>query len=1051
MTRLITLAHLTTQQSNLPLATLPGGKYCGGNTAERDAMAKIIIDLDLAGSGQRVPKHSSTAVESIIRRDALSQVLGKLTFLLKEDEAERDDPRSRRPLALNVMAHRRHEAILVSARRGDGKTTFLTDILRLIEGGRSKYLPYMMKETKESEVATLYSLGIIDPTLIESKQNIVVIVIEKLKAAVDRGYRLNESEKQGKYEDFKRALHELATGLTLLDGIGDSVLYGKDWADADYVLERGLDKARSAAAFERAFHRYVEEASKFLQMDAFVLAIDDVDTSFDRGWPVLEALRKYFATPRLRVLMAGDLRLYTLLVRQQQWKQIGKKFFDIEQNVGNISSYSDQLVTMVDLLQDQYLVKIVRPENRIELPPLLHLAGGEGIAFRAPWSGSLSEIDEEVVTNNFTRHLLITEAFEDRALIRATLLRLPLRSGLQIIAGAWDLVNSNAQPLDQDRERAIGVLGQVASASLMGLDLNEYELDDPRSGRVLAALVQWLTRKNLWLSMSRFHPGGMDETKDLVSVRLAARLVELFRREPRAMIDFWLRLCVIREKLDRSEISSIREGSAGGRSKDADTADLRDLILHLKADRTEYTTQFVSRLAAWEAEQGRQLGRRIRLSGASVPSVRLREADAASFELYGIRGKEFKRDVFRKVVQSKNQDLKKVLLDALPTPLREYHKKLMDASWSYLSRRGTEAGFIATFANTLSSLRDGLDGQASSVAMLPAFGITSGQASVNGGYSVLRLIATIADVLNVENATREEGGIQRFENLIQTLAQFRSYPAPSLFGVDDQSEDLDEAEEEGHNSNSDAEEDAGKASQLSSMLSAWSRSPNLAGQSIAVAPVTLARIWTRFSYAFDDIVAGLRHTKTRYLGVLMHRSITAFLHAVGVEALRAAGRTPSKKAIGNPITSSFAFFELLTALDAFKDVQNDPNLNFFRTIFSCPIWGFFLARFGSDISDQSDPRNATNEVFKRYIDAVYNVAGQKPDYSVEFRRGETTAHFDGLYFLLNSVQLQGFSQPGQKTTANGGVLLDKVLASLEKSLQQSPSKPRPSPTSISDN
>ena len=115
--------------------------------------------------------------------------------------------------------------------------------------------------------------------------------------------------------------------------------------------------------------------------------------------------------------MAGDLRLYTLLVRQQQWKQIGKEFFDVEQNIGATSSYSDQLVTMVDLLQDQYMVKIVRPENRVELPPLLHLAGGEGIAFRAPRSNSLSEMDEEVVTNNFARHLLVTEAFEDRALI----------------------------------------------------------------------------------------------------------------------------------------------------------------------------------------------------------------------------------------------------------------------------------------------------------------------------------------------------------------------------------------------------------------------------------------------------------------------------------------------------------------------------------------------------------------------------------------------------------------------------------------------------------
>ena len=371
------------------------------------------------------------------------------------------------------------------------------------------------------------------------------------------------------------------------------------------------------------------------------------------------------------------------------------------------------------------------------------------------------------------------------------------------------------------------------------------------------------------------------------------------------MIDFWLRLCVIREKLDRSEIVPVQEGTALEQPKDTDKADLRGLMLHLKADRTEYTTQFVSRLAAWEAEQGRQLGRRIRLSGASVPSARLREADAASFELYGIRGRDFKRDVFRNVVESRNKNLKNQLLGALPMPLRGYHEKLMDADWSYLSRRGTEAGFIATFANTLSSLRDGLDEQASSVAMLPAFGITSGQASVNGGYSILRLIATIAAALGIENAARDEDRVQRFENLIPILAQFRSYPTPTLFGVEDQNEEPDEAAEE--EPSGDIEENTGKSSQLSSMLSVWSKAPYLAGQSIAVAPVTLARIWTRFTYAFDDIVAGLRHTKTRYLGVLMHRSITAFLHAVGIEALRAAGRTPGKKAIGNPITSSFAF------------------------------------------------------------------------------------------------------------------------------------------------
>jgi hypothetical protein len=95
-------------------------------------MEKIAIDLDWAGIGRRATAWSGETVEISIRRDTLRNVLGKLAAKpFEEDEAERDDPRSCRPLALNVMAHRRHDAILISARRGDGKTTFLTDILRL--------------------------------------------------------------------------------------------------------------------------------------------------------------------------------------------------------------------------------------------------------------------------------------------------------------------------------------------------------------------------------------------------------------------------------------------------------------------------------------------------------------------------------------------------------------------------------------------------------------------------------------------------------------------------------------------------------------------------------------------------------------------------------------------------------------------------------------------------------------------------------------------------------------------------------------------------------
>lgn len=1006
-------------------------------------MGKIDIDLDWVGSGESKP--GSGSIEIGIRQEAMEQALGKLATMPGPEENRDQDERVRsRPRALDVMPYRRHDAILVSARRGDGKTTFLTDVLRLIQEGKSAYAPYVLKANDDDKVAALYSLGIVDPTLIETKQNIVVIVIEKIKVAVDQAYRRNESAKKGSYEDFNGTLRELAAGLTLLDGIGDGALYGKDWADADYVLDRGLDKARSAGGFERAFHHYVRAACTFIGVDAFVLAIDDVDTSFDKGWPVLEALRKYFATPHLKLILAGDLRLYNLLVRQQQWKQITRDFFDveqrvfdIEQKVGGSSSYADQLVRMVDVLQDQYLVKIVRPENRIELPPLLHFADRPGIVFRASRSDPGSEVSEQQLTRRYCRHVLAIRAARDHALIRATLLRLPLRSGLQVITGAWDIVRANRSPSSAELARANNALGHVASAGLMSLDLDEYELKDPNADRVLGALSRWMTTKEIWSSMSAFHPGGLDENKDLASIRIAARLVELFQGNPHSTIDYCLRICVIQDKINRGEVDSSDDGPE--KTKFILDRSLRALLIHVNSGSSQRTTQFVSRLAAWDAGLGRQINRGIRLSGAVVPAAtRLREADAAAFDLYGIRG-TFKSK-FQNIVERGSEENIDLLLDYLPPPLRGYHRKLIDANWSYSSKRGVEAGFIANFANTLASLNNNIVGyDAKRVAMIPAMQIVSGQGSENGIYSVLRLIAFISELLSVPIEPRRSNQ-DAVGSLLTMISQLRSYPTPGTSGdgaghgeedadleeapLSDESGDIEEA------ANSDQSGGEGEP-QLAAALSGWLDGIQLDEKPILIAPVTLSRIWTRFSYAFDDILRGLSHTNTRYLGVLMHRSITAFLHAVGIEELIAAGFTPKSKEVDNPIESSLPFLQLLNSINERSNSEKDRHFRLFNALFACPLWGYYFARSANEITGKDDRGQATKEIFDRYIDFTRQVCGAEVDYRVRFERYGRTAEFEGLYHLLNSVQIQGFGNT-KKEAAGRGIKLMRILEALER-------------------
>lgn len=1013
-------------------------------------MARIEIDLDWVGPGESKP--GGGIGETSIRQDAMRQVLSKLAATPGPEEPEQDDRFRSRPRALDVMLYRRHEAILVSARRGDGKTSFLTDVLRLIQEGTSAYRPYVLKGKADDKVAALYSLGIVDPTLIESKQNIVVIVIEKIKVAVDQAYRRNESTKKGAYEDFKRALRELATGLTLLDGIGDSTLYNKDWADADYVLDRGLDKARSAGGFERAFHHYVRAACAFIDADAFVLAIDDVDTSFDKGWPVLEALRKYFATPHLKVILAGDIRLYNLLVRQQQWKQITKDFIDVEQKIFNIEqkmggsgSYADQLVKMVDVLQDQYLVKIVRPENRVELPPLLSLANKNRIEFRASKSAVKGPPSEKEICERFAERLLCLRTRADLELVRSTMLRLPMRSALQVISGAWNLTaekeSSSDDDLEEARAKALNVLRQVASASLMSLDLDEYGLTDPNSGRVLGALSEWLASKaDLWLAMSRFHPGGVDETIDLVSIRIASQLVDLFRQQPHAMVDYWLRICTLREKLDRSEVLWARQ-TTSDQSIEINARDLRALLDHINAGTAERATQFVSRLAAWDAGQGRQIDRRIRLSSASVPAKNLQPGNSAALQLYGHESAEKIRAVLKKAFNASAANRRSELLAALPPPLRGYHEALEKATGGYPTQLLSTTGSKSILANSLESLETGLIGDPLFAAMLPAFHIVSGQAAEQGAYSVLRIIAFISEMIASTQPSVSENTVKA---IINTLVARRGYPTTAFSGVDSSTGENAASESappepaaapdltpSGEPDAAPDDRPVASLPSLSYLLTEWLKSLEIDQKRLTVAPVTLSRMWTRFSYAFDAISSELRPGKTRYLGVLMHRSITAFLHAVGLEALRASGLSPEARAMNNPIKSSAPLLEVLTAIENYKTADLDDNARLFKAIFSCPLWGYYLARSEADVSGSGGHADAAGDVFERYEKAVTAATKHIPNFDLDFRISGSTVNLKGLYFLLNSVPIQisvASNRSAQKNTSELGERIESFFS-----------------------
>lgn len=256
-----------------------------------------------------------------------------------------------------LVRSRLHETIFITGERGSGKTTFMLSVLIAAETGFSNGSGNCAKEF------SFEPLRIIDPTHLTDKQHIFVNIIALIKEAVDRHFKDNKvvEQREALEREWKEMLSELSRGLCNQDGIGSNKLQGSEWDDPQYILKEGLEDAQSGLLLEWRFHRFVNASLKIIDQDAFVLCFDDIDTSFDKGWPVLELLRKHLTTPQIIVLLSGEFALYSKLVRREQWKLFS----------GNASFIShckqEQLEKEVQRLEEQYLTKILPPRKRIDL------------------------------------------------------------------------------------------------------------------------------------------------------------------------------------------------------------------------------------------------------------------------------------------------------------------------------------------------------------------------------------------------------------------------------------------------------------------------------------------------------------------------------------------------------------------------------------------------------------------------------------------------------------------------------------------------------------
>jgi hypothetical protein len=983
----------------------------------------VKIDLDSVGDIQ-----TDASLESqFLHSDAFDQILNIIARNANEsDQVTRQIGKklgALRPEHLDVLDDHRHETVLVSARRGEGKTSLLVKLLKSIETGTYRTSP--AGQPSKDNYARLYSLGLIDPTVIESKQNIVIAVVERIRRAVIYKRDYGPGAGDDRFECVQRALRSLSSGLKLLDGVGGSLHGAADWEDADFIMDVGLEDASGAYYLKRHLREFVNEAASYLGFDAFVLAIDDADTLFERGWPVLEALRKYLGMPQLRVVLSGDLDLYTELVRRKQWDQIGKDFLDAEDRLAKVEEAPSRirmLGWMVGELQDQYLVKLLLPENRIYLASLAMVAEKSGIHFISRDFVDVSpdkRLDAHEYAGRFAELLLGLRTKVDTTLIKQRLLELPTRSAIQVLSGAKALIGLR-EPTDQAWQRALDQLLYVATSDLVSFGLSPKDVRDFTDHFILAKLAVRLTSSGSWRKFSRFYPDAVDaEAENLSSLYLGAFVYRVFAANPGSMVEYWLRIALLWDWLDHRQYDD----------KALDTS-AKELYRYLGVRAGGSTLQLVSQFTAWDMAQDGKLG--LRLSGINIPYSRIRRANAAMLALYGQlyrnppSGSVFNRTTFLNDGRGLNQApiLNKLTTTETPHAMRIWHQTCLAAGWTYSRTKGT--GLEGYFVNTIDGVIRRMSGAGRRVAAIPLQQVVSGQAAAFGCYSFLRLISVIGDLIALipTLVPGSEDLKAAIGQILNDSTALRRYPMPlkegaSIIGEDITAEDSDEEDEDNDETTDSVRQSDQDENHLIEVLARWLEyhREKRGDDPRAIAPVVLARTWTRFSYAFDGIRDGLVHLKSRYLGVVFHRIIITFLHAVGVEAARAQDFRLPASVQNNPVTSGSIFLTLLKSFDQKNSDERDyfpksPEKRFFDLLFSCPLWGFFLDRTEEDNAGNERPKQPNTEIFKEYSNLMKDFGANEDLWTVTVTEpgpSGKVANFRGLFHILNTVYLQGHS------------------------------------------
>lgn len=362
-----------------------------------DPMSTITINLD--------DSDNNTVVDAsqLIQKNTFERLKGSITNDLSRAHQKQNSQKDA-PYGSGLV-------YFIDGTRGAGKSTFLQSIYPALE--------------TDIDTHQLRNLAYIDPSRIEDGEVVLMGILKALNSQMATHFAKTSSLESERFNtEFRNEFKQLAGGLSLFADNSDQF---KD-LDEELFLEWGLERAANSTGLRKHLHALLEISCKALKCDALVIAFDDADTNAQHARNTLECIRKYLDTPRLVLLVTGDFELYSLMVRDHFYHNLGGAKHDQSQE------RQAQRNKMIDHLEDQYLLKLFPIQRRFQLRPLWNILAANKYAYFLSHSAWDQNRAIPAVIDELIGRGLRIKTSRDLELYQEFLLKQPLRSILQVIS-----------------------------------------------------------------------------------------------------------------------------------------------------------------------------------------------------------------------------------------------------------------------------------------------------------------------------------------------------------------------------------------------------------------------------------------------------------------------------------------------------------------------------------------------------------------------------------------------------------------------------------------